>query len=81
MGVEWIGAIGLVAAAVVTGLFSINLRRLNHDNTEQHNRSIDKLDHLTNKVEDVAEDVTGLTVWTKVHDEKHRLIERSDDGS
>ena len=80
MGVEWIGAIGLVAAAVVTGLFSMNLRRLNQDNTEQHNRSIDILDHLTDQVEGVAENVTGLTVWTKVHDEKHRLIERSDDG-
>ena len=80
MGVEWIGAIGLVAAAVVTGLFSMNLRRHNQDNTEQHNRSIDKLDHLTDQVEGVAENVTGLTVWTKVHDEKHRLIERSDDG-
>lgn len=81
MGVEWIGAIGLVAAAVVTGLFSMNLRRLNRDNTEQHNRSIDKLDHLSNQVEGVADDVTGLTVWTKVHDEKHRLIERQDHGS
>ena len=80
MGVEWIGAIGLVAAAVVTGLFSMNLRRLNQDNTEQHNRSIDKLDHLTDQVEGVAENVTGLTVWTMVQDEKHRLIERSDDG-
>lgn len=77
---EWIGAFGVIAAAVVTGLFSMNLRRLNRDNTDQHNRSIDKLDHLTDKVEGVAEDVTGLTVWTRVHDEKHRLIERSDDG-
>ena len=76
---EWIGAFGVIAAAVVTGLFSMNLRRLNRDNTEQHGRSIDKLDHLSNQVEGVAENVTGLTIWTKVHDEKHRLTERSDD--
>ena len=76
---EWIGAFGVIAAAIVTGLFSMNLRRLNRDNTEQHGRSIDKLDHLSNQVEGVAENVTGLTIWTKVHDEKHRLTERSDD--
>jgi hypothetical protein len=78
--VEWVGAIGVIAAAIVTGLFSMNLRRLNRDNTEQHNRSIDKLDHLSNQVEGVAENVTGLTVWTKVHDEKHRWIDGNDRG-
>ena len=81
MAAEWVGAGGLVAAAVVSGMFGVSLRRLNRDNTDQHNRSIDKLDYLTDKVEGVSDDVTGLTVWTRVHDEKHRLIERSDDGS
>ncbi len=77
---EWIGAFGVIAAATVTGLFSMNLRRLNRDNTEQHGRSIDKLDHLTNQVEGVAENVIGLTVWTRVHEEKHRLIEENGRG-
>lgn len=80
MGAEWIGALGVVGAAFVTGFFGVALRRLNRDNTEQHDRSITKLDYLTDRVEGVSEDVTGLTVWTRVHDEKHRLIEERDRG-
>ena len=41
---------------------------------------MNKLDYLTGRVEGVSDDVTGLTVWTRVHDEKHRLIEERDRG-
>lgn len=80
MGAEWVGALGVVGAACVTGFFGVALRRLNRDNTEQHDRSMNKLDYLTGRVEGVSDDVTGLTVWTRVHDEKHRLIEERDRG-
>lgn len=80
MGPEWASIVGLIGAALVTGFFGVALRRLNRDNTDQHNRSIDKLDYLTEQVHGVSENVTGLRVWTRVHEEKHRLIEERDRG-
>lgn len=57
-------------------VFAVALRRLTRDNTDQHNRSMDKLDYLTDRVEDVSHNVNGLTGWTKAHEERHRWIEK-----
>ena len=76
MGAEWISAFGVIGAACVTGFFAVALRRLTRDNTDQHNRSMDKLDYLTDRVEDVSHNVNGLTGWPKAHEERHRWIEK-----
>ena len=76
MGVEWVGAFGVNAAAVVTGVFGVVLNRLRSENTEQHNMVTHGLTRLEGKVDTVQNDVTGLTVWTRVHEEHHKLIEK-----
>jgi DNA-binding transcriptional MocR family regulator len=76
MGAEWVGAFGVVAAALVTGLFGVVLNRLRSENTEQHNMVANGLNRLEGKVDTVQNDVTGLTVWTRVHEEHHKLIEK-----
>lgn len=76
MGVEWVGAFGVIAAAVVTGMFGVVLNRLRSENTEQHNMVTIGLNRLEGKVDTVQDDVTGLTVWTRVHEEHHKLIEK-----
>tara|TARA_R100000808_G_scaffold4752_3_gene15056 strand:+ start:2838 stop:3086 length:249 start_codon:yes stop_codon:yes gene_type:complete len=80
MGAEWVGALGIVAAAVVTGLFGLILSRFRRENTDQHASTTQALGRLENKMDVVSEDVVGLTVWSRVHDEKHRLIEERDRG-
>ncbi len=75
MGAEWVGAFGVVAAALVTGVFGMGMSRFRKENTDQHASTTEALGRLENKMDCVSEDVTGLTVWSRVHDEKHRLME------
>ncbi len=80
MSAEWVGALGLVAASTVTGLFALLLSRFRSENSEQHGIVAHTLDRLEGKVDVVQDDVTGLTVWTRVHEEHHKLIEKQNLG-
>lgn len=80
MGAEWVGAVGVVGAATVTGVFGVILARLRSENTQQHGMVANQLDRLEGKVDFVKDDVTGLTVWTRVHEEHHKLIEKQELG-
>ena len=61
---ELISAIGLVAAAAVTGIFSLIASRLRKENTEQHSAAIQKLD-------DIQETVSEMSEWQKDHQRFH----------
>jgi DNA-binding transcriptional MocR family regulator len=79
---EWVAALGLVAASTVTGVFGVVLTRLRSENTEQHGIVANGLDRLEGKVDVVQGDITGLTVWTRVHEEHHKLTEKlNSDGA
>ena len=61
---EIVTAFGLVAAAAVTGIFSLIAQRFRHENTEQHRNAMDKLDNIETAVTEISD-------WQKDHQEFH----------
>jgi len=81
MGAEWVGSFGVVAAALITGVFGVVLR-IRKETNAGHLQSAYLLEKLEDKVKQISSDLVGLTVWTKVHEERHRLMEeREKNGS
>lgn len=81
MATEWVQAAGVVGAATVTGVFSMIVHTLRRENSDRHQHSMKKLDKLDTKMDEVSDNIVGLTVWTKVHDAKHELMEEQASGA
>ena len=81
MAGEWVQAAGVVGAASVTGIFSVLVHTLRRENSERHAHNVKKLDGLDMKLDEVSDNIVGLTVWTKVHDAKHELMEEQTHGA
>ncbi len=71
MTAEWVGAIGLVAAAGVTGLFALIGTRLRRENTEQHAANLAKLEAISDDVGEVKTDVREVRSSQQRHLEWH----------
>ncbi|MBC8364511.1 MAG: hypothetical protein H8E59_05885 [Actinobacteria bacterium] len=64
---EAIGAVGLVMAAVVTGLF----QRARRENDEAHGRSIEQIERIATTVEHIDEQVDEIAEWQVEHEKLH----------
>jgi hypothetical protein len=54
---EWVGPLGLVGAALITGLFTVIANRLRRENTSQHAANQAKLEAIGMDVIEVKTDV------------------------
>jgi|TARA_B110001454_G_scaffold40792_1_gene40123 hypothetical protein len=54
---EWVGSLGLVGAALVTGLFTVIANRLRRENTSQHAANQIKLEAIGVDVREVKWDI------------------------
>ena len=54
---EWVGSLGLVGAALITGLFTVIANRLRRENTSQHAANQAKLEAIGVDVNEVKWDV------------------------
>ena len=54
---EWVGPLGLVGAALITGLFTLIASRLRRENTSQHAANQAKLEAIGVDVNEVKWDV------------------------
>ena len=54
---EWVGPLGLVGAALITGLFTIIANRLRRENTSQHAANQARLEAIGVDVNEVKWDV------------------------
>ena len=61
---EIVTAFGLVAAAAVTGLFSLIAKRFRQENSQQHQSAMEKLDKIESTVTDISD-------WQKDHQAFH----------
>jgi hypothetical protein len=73
MGVEWVGAIGAITAAVVTGLFNL-VRKTVRENTNQHAANQAKLEAIGTDVIEVKGDVREVRSAQRRHLEWHAEV-------
>jgi hypothetical protein len=73
MGIEWVGAIGATAAAVVTGLFNL-IRKTVRENTNQHAANQIKLEAIGTDVREVKDDVREVRSAQQRHLEWHAEV-------
>jgi uncharacterized membrane-anchored protein YhcB (DUF1043 family) len=74
MGIEWVGAIGAIGAASVTGLFGVLITRLRKENTEQHAANQAKLETISEDVGEVKMDVREVRSAQQRHLEWHAEV-------
>ena len=74
MGIEWVGAIGAVGAASVTGLCGVLIARLRKENTEQHAANQAKLEAIGTDVCEVKGDVREVRSAQQRHLEWHAEV-------
>ena len=67
---EVIGALGLVFAAIITGLF----HRMRRDNDAAHGKAIAKLDDIAETVHEIDEAIDEMTEWQQEHEQLHRSL-------
>jgi len=73
MGIEWVGAIGAITAAIVTGLFNL-VRKTVRENTEQHALNQAKLEAIGTDVIEVKGDVREVRSSQQRHLEWHAEV-------
>ena len=64
---ELIGAVGLVFAAVITGIF----HRMRRENDAAHGEAIAKLDDIATTVHEIDDQLDDMAVWQEKHQEFH----------
>jgi len=67
---EVIGALGLVFAAIITGLF----HRMRRDNDAAHGKAIAKLDDIAETVHEIDEAIDEMAEWQQEHEQLHRSL-------
>ena len=68
---EWVGPLGLVGAALITGLFTVIASRLRRENTAQHAVNQAKLEAIGIDVSEVKWDVRHVKDSHERHLEWH----------
>ena len=68
---EWVGPLGLVGAALITGLFTLIASRLRRENTAQHAANQAKLEAIGVDVSEVKWDVRHVKDSHERHLEWH----------
>ena len=64
---ELIASLGLVFAAVITGLF----QRMRRDNDAAHGKTIAKLEDIAETVHEIDEQLDDMAEWQEKHQEIH----------
>ena len=72
---ELIGALGVIAAAIITGSF----QRMRRENSAAHGRAIQQLDRIASTVEHIDEQVDEIAEWRGEHEAFHERIEARGD--
>ena len=70
---ELIGAIGLVFAAVITGLF----HRMRRENDAAHGEAIAKLEDIAETVHEIDDQLDDMAEWQEKHQEIHDRAART----
>ena len=70
---ELIGAVGLVFAAIITGLF----QRMRRDNDTAHGKAIAKLEDIAETVHEIDEQLDDMAEWQEKHQEIHDRTART----
>jgi len=70
---EVIGALGLIFAAIITGIF----HRMRRENDAAHGEAIAKLDDIATTVHEIDDQLDGITVWQEKHQEFHDRAART----
>ena len=68
---EWVGPLGLVGAALITGLFTVIASRLRRENTSQHAANQIRLEAIGADVSEVKWDVRHVKDSQESHLEWH----------
>ena len=68
---EWLGAFGVVTAALITGIFTVAANRLRRENTAQHAANQAKLESVGRDVCEVRDDVKEVRGYQVRHLEWH----------
>ena len=64
---ELIGAVGLVFAAVITGIF----HRMRRENDAAHGEAIAKLEDIATTVHEIDDQLDDMAAWQEQHQELH----------
>ena len=64
---ELIGAVGLVFAAVITGIF----HRMRRENAAAHGAAIAKLEDIATTVHEIDDQLDDMAAWQEQHQELH----------
>ena len=64
---ELIGAVGLVFAAVITGIF----HRMRRENDAAHGAAIAKLEDIATTVHEIDDQLDDMAAWQEQHQELH----------
>jgi hypothetical protein len=67
---EVIGALGVIAAAAITGV----LQRWRNENTSAHGKALEKLDSIAATLDHVDAEIDEIGEWQREHDELHRSL-------
>ena len=70
---ELIASLGLVFAAVITGLF----QRMRRDNDAAHGKAIAKLEDIAETVHEIDEQLDDMAEWQEKHQEIHDRAART----
>ncbi len=68
---EMIGAIGLVGAAAVTGIFTLLAQRLRKENRDSHDEVVVVLHDISETLESIDDNVTRMDQWQQNHQDWH----------
>jgi len=71
MGAEWIGALGLIGAAVISGVFGFFAKRFKKENEIQHLSTSLQLKGISEDVKELRDDVKGVRSAQQRHLEWH----------
>ena len=68
---ETLSALGLVSAAVVTGVFTLLAQRLRRENRNSHDEVVVVLHDISETLESIDGNVTRMDEWQQTHQEQH----------
>tara|TARA_B100000959_G_C14737009_1_gene523367 strand:- start:205 stop:429 length:225 start_codon:yes stop_codon:yes gene_type:complete len=68
---ETMSAIGLIAAATVTGIFTLLAQKLRRENRGAHDEVVVVLHDISETLESIDDNVTRMDEWQQTHQEQH----------
>ena len=64
---EWVGFAGLVAAALISGVFAVIASKYRRENTAQHTANQIRLGHIADDVGEIGKDIRSVRDWQHRH--------------